>query len=384
MTRFSFLKPVIAFFYLCSANFISEANAQPGSVLSLPSDELISLPAGNNLKGIINTVENSNLGNSFQLLISGSQEVSDDIFVNGHHLRGSVDGSMTGIYVLQAKQYLQALLQWNHKFSNLAVGVASLQVVSLKPVFTLFSWLSHQKADVVMGELPTDVVPVNRSMWHLCDQKNNIYCLKHPVLPNGEVNEATSHTFPEFHEIKVDQDIANEKEIVVITFNGGSLSHLTIGCGVEVRSLKQPVEMGVSHIRKCTGSQNSNTRTSQKRTIGQSGYGTSGSVNRGLHTISQAGGSSGSGDDDGEKPSNRPVVMRKAHYDEKHPVRGRNLGKIARNSVKLLRSKDKVKEAGFFIYGTNLKGHNIDETKNQPDMGMPDFLKLDKIQEEDE
>ncbi|MCW7552400.1 hypothetical protein NX722_07015 [Endozoicomonas gorgoniicola] len=169
MMRFSFFKPLLAFFCLCSANFISEAYAQSGSVSSLPSNEFIPLPAGNNLKDIINTVESSNLGNNFQLLISGSQEVADDILVNGHHLRGSVDGSMTGIYVLQAKQYLQALFQWNHKLLNLAEGlaslkVASLKVVSLKPVFTVFSWLSHQKDDVDTGELPIDVVPVDRSM----------------------------------------------------------------------------------------------------------------------------------------------------------------------------------------------------------------------------
>ena len=411
--RFSFFKPVFAFFCLCSANFISEAYALSGSVLSLPSNELIPLPAGNNLKDIINAVENSNPDNTFQLLIAGSQEVSDDILVNGHHLKGSVDGSMTGVYVLQAKQYLQTLFQWNHKFLNLSEGVASLKIVSLKPVFTIFSWLSRQKDNIDIGELPIDVVPVERSMWHLCDQKNSIYCLRHPVLPDGEVNEATSHTFPEFHEIKVDQDAANEKENVVITFNGGSLNHLTIGCGVKVQSLKQPVGVGVSRIRKCTGSQNSNTETSQKNTVSQSrGYGTPGSGNRGLYPISEAGGSSGNpgdDDDDGKKPFNFPVVMRKGHYDESSTNLKGKLSRLkkARDSVKFMRlekntvamvtsqksgmkghgvneeeslpdNRSKDIMTGITIYGTDLKGHDIDETKNQPDMDMPDFLKLEK------
>ena len=376
------------------------------------------MPAGNNLKDIINTVESSNLGNNFQLLISGSQEVSDDILVNGHHLRGSVDGSMTGIYVLQAKQYLQALFQWNHKLLNLAEGlaslkIASLKIVSLQPVFTVFSWLSHQKDDVDTGELPIDVVPVDRSMWHLCDQKNSIYCLRHPVMPDGEINEATRHNFAEFHEIKVDQDAANEKENVVITFNGGSLNHLTIGCGVKVQSLKQPVGVGVSRIRKCTGSQNSNTEPPQKNTVSQRrAYGTSGSGNRGLYPISEAGGSSGTGDDDDDddkKPFTSPSVIHKGHYDESSKNKNRRLKKIkgnslktARDSVRFMRTKKNTSAmvnsqkhdindeesqpdspsidivTGIAIYGTDLKGHDIDETKNQPDMGMPDFLKLKK------
>ncbi|MCW7552398.1 hypothetical protein NX722_07005 [Endozoicomonas gorgoniicola] len=252
-------------------------------------------------------------------------------------------------------------------------------------------------------------------MWHLCDQKNSIYCLRHPVLPDGEINEATSHTFPEFHEIKVDQDAANEKENVVITFNGGSLNHLTIGCGVKVQSLKQPVGVGVSRIRKCTGSKNSNTETSQKNTVSQRrGYGTSGSGNRGLYPISEAGGSSGTGgssgagddDDDDKKPFTSPFVIHKGHYDESPKNKHSRLRKT-RDSVRFMRTgkntiamvtsqKTGMKEhdvndeesqpdnpsidimTGIAIYGTDLKGHDIDETKNQPDMGMPDFLKLEK------